>query len=225
MNKIKAVYDVVKTMREKKSREGVLRVKVEKDGQQVSSFRNEFLHSEEGKTKCKLQSEWNWNGNEGRHESTTEFSRTNHEGFHCHGGFRPFRHYEGFGHEHGHHRRFKRKADGFLFFLKMLNELKVEEQGENLLFSLELNEEVKQMKERMQGNFETNRKFQGPPHHHPLQRKLIKEIMLMDQPQVIVNIAVNKDKEVEKAIITIQGSYEQEGIHEVKAVAEVTFNS
>ncbi|MDR7002882.1 hypothetical protein [Neobacillus niacini] len=223
MNKIKAVYDVVKAMKDKKAREGVLRVKVEKDGQQVSSFRNEFLHNEEGMTKCKLQTEWNWDGNVGKHESTTEFKRNDQNGFPCRGGFRPFQHREGFGHEHGQNRGFKRKADGFLFLLRMLNELKVEEQGEHLLFSLELDDEVKQMRERMQGKFDQNRMFQGPPQHHPLRGKLMKEIILMDKPKVIVNIAANKDNEVEKAAITIHGSYEKGGTHELKAEVEINF--
>lgn len=223
MNKLKALYDVVKTMKEKKEREGVIRVKVEQDGKQLWNFSNEFQRSEEGKTKCKLETEWNWDGNEGRHESTTEFTRNNHGEVHCHGGIRHFRHHERFGHEHGHHHGFKRKADAFLFLLRMLNELKVEEQGENLLFSLELGDEVKQFRERMQGRFEQNRMFQGPPHHHPLKGKLIKEIMFMENPKIHVNIFANKDKEVEKAAITIQGNSEKDGAHELKAAVEINF--
>jgi hypothetical protein len=223
MNKIKALYDVVKTMKEKKEREGVLSVKVEQDGQQVWNFRNEFQRREEGKTKCKLQTEWNWDGNEGKHESTTEFTRNNHEGFHCHGGFRHFRHHDRFNHEHGHNRGFKGKADAFLFLLRLLNELKAEEQGETLVFSLELGDEVKQIRERMQGRFDKHRMFQGPLLHHPLKGKLMKEIMLMDKPQILVNVFTNKDKEVERAAITIQGSYEKDGSHELKASAEINF--
>ncbi|NRD77884.1 hypothetical protein HPT25_10870 [Bacillus sp. BRMEA1] len=227
MNKIKAVYDVVKTMKDKTSREGILQVKVEQDGQQVWNFSNEFQHNDDGKTKCKLKSEWNVDGNEGRHESTTEFTRNGHEGFGCHRGFRHFRHHERFGHEHGKQRGFKSRAEGFLFLLRMLNELKVEEQGEKLLFSLDLGEEVKQIRDRMQGKFEQNMMFQGPPHHHhhPLKGKLMKEIMLMDKPQILINMVANKDKEVEKAVITIQGKYEKDGVHELKASAEINFTN
>ncbi len=227
MNKIKAVYDVVKVMKEKKAGEGVFRAQVEKDGQQVWNFRNEFQRSGEGTTKCKLKSEWNFDGNEGKHESTTELKRNpKGGGFHCHrhGGFSHFRHHEGFGHSHCHGGGFKQKADAFLFLLRTLNELQVEEQGENLVFSLELGDQVKQLREKMQGRFEQNRMFQGPPHHHhPLKGKLMKEIMMMEKPQILVNIIASKDKEIEKASITIHGSYEQDGPHEMKAAVEIIF--
>jgi hypothetical protein len=231
MNKIKAIYDVVKTMKEKKEREGVLQVKVEKDGQQVLKFSNEFQHSEDGNTKCHLQSEWNCDGNEGKHESTTEFKRDNEHGCPFHRGLRHGRHHEHFGHGHfghGHGPGFKSKADILLCFLKLLNELKVEEQGEKILFSLELDEAVgkmkEKMKERMQGNCE-NGPFQGkgPGHHHPLKGKLMKEMMLMEKPIIHVNAVANKNKEIEKVTITIQGSYEKDGLHETNATVEVHF--
>lgn len=226
MNKIKAIYDVVKTMKEKKEREGVLQVKVEKDGQQVLKFSNEFQHSGDGNTKCHLQSEWNCDGNEGKHESTTEFKRDHEHGCPFHRGFRHGRHHEHFGHRHIH--GFKSKADILLCFLRLLNDLKAEEQGEKTLFSLELDEAVakmkEKMKERMQSNCE-NGPFPGayPGHHHPLKGKLMKEMMLMEKPHILVNIVTNKNKEVEKVSITIQGSYENDGLHEMNATVEVNF--
>lgn len=218
MNKIKALYDVVKTMKEKKSKEGVLQVKVEQDGQAVWQFRNEFQRNEDGLTKCKLQSEWNWEGNEGKHESTTEMTRKNPNGCPFHKRMNHFGHPGRFGHEHGPGRGFRSKADALLFFLKMLNELKVEEQGENLLFTLELDDEVKKIKERMQ----QSPMFQGQ-HPHPHKGKLIKELLLMEQPRIQVKVSVNKNKEVEKAAITIQGNYEKDGRCEMNAAAEVNF--
>ncbi len=223
MNKIKAIYDVVKTMKEKTSKEGVLQVKVERDDQSVWQFKNEFQRSAEGSAKCKLQTEWNWDGNEGKHESTTEFTRKNQEGCpHSHLRMKHFGHHGHFGHMH-HHRGFKSKADALLFFLKMLNELKVEEQGENLLFSLVLDDEAKKVKERIQEKCQQQPPFQGHPHHHPMHGKLMKEFWLVEQPHIQVNIIVNKDKEVEKATVTFQGSYEKDGNHEIKATAEVNF--
>lgn len=221
MNKIKALYDVVKTMKEKKAKEGVLQVKVEQNGVPVWQFRNEFQHSVGGAAKCKLQTEWNWEGNEGRHESTTEFTRKNHGGCPFHRRMHSFGHHGRFGGEQGPGRGFKSKADTVLFFLKMLNELKVEEQGENLLFSLKLDDEVKKIKERMLQN--PVMQEQQHPHHHPMKGKLIKEIMLLDQPNIQVNVTVNKDKAVEKAVITIQGDYEKDGRQEMNAIAEITF--
>jgi hypothetical protein len=224
MNKIKAIYDVVKTMKEKKEREGVLQVKVEKDGQQVLKFSNEFHHSGDGNTKCHLQSEWNYDGNEGKHESTTEFKRDNEHGCPFHRGFR--KHHGHF--SHGHGPGFKSKADILLCFLKLLNDLKVEEQGEKILFSMELDEAVGKMKEkikeRMNGNCE-NGPFHGayPGHHHPQKGKLMKELMLMENPHILVNAVANKNKEIEKVTITIQGRYEKDGVHETNATVEVNF--
>jgi hypothetical protein len=228
MNKIKAIYDVVKTMKEKTEREGVLQIHVEKDGQQVLRFSSEFQRSGDGNTKCHLQSEWNCDGNEGKHESTTEFKRDHEHGCPFHKGFRHGRHHGHFGHGHGHGPGFKSKADILLCFLKMLNELKVEEQGEKILFSLELDEAAAKMKEKMkerkQGNGEYG-PFHGeyPGHHHPLKGKLMKELMLMEKPQISVSIAANKNKEVEKVTITIQGSYQNEGLHETNATVEIHF--
>jgi hypothetical protein len=222
MNKIKAIYDVVKTMKEKKEREGVLQVKVEKDGQQVLKFSNEFHHSGDGNTKCHLQSEWNCDGNEGKHESTTEFKRDHEHGCPFHRGFNHGRHHEHLGHVHGH--GFKSKADILLCFLKLLNDLKAEEQGEKILFSLELDEAIAKMKEKMHGHCE-NAPFhgKGPGHHHPQKGKLMKELMLMENPHILVNIVANKNKEVEQVTITIQGSYEKDGVHETNATVEVNF--
>lgn len=219
MNKIKALYDVVKTMKEKEACEGILQVNIEKDGQQVWNFQNEFQRSEQGRTKCNLQTQWNWDGNEGSHESTTEFTKANHTGCPFHGRGRHFGHHGHFG--HGHKHGFKNKADGFLFLLRILNELKVEEQGENVLFSLALDDEVKKIREKFQEKCNNKEIFHEAPHHHPFKGKLIKEIMLMNQPHILVNIVTNKGKAVEKAVITIEGSYEQEGRHELKAKVEI----
>jgi hypothetical protein len=222
MNKIMALYNVVKAMKEKKENEGVLQVKIERDGQAVWQFMNEFQRNEEGAAKCKLQARWNYDGNEGKHESTTEFTSKNLAGCPFHGRMR---HHGRFHHGYNHHHGFKDRADAILFFLKMLNELKVEEQGEKLLFSLELGDEVKKIKERMQEKYNQHQIFHEQPHmpHHPAKGKLIKEIMLMDHPQILVNILTDKDREVEKATITLQDHAEKEGLHEIKAQAEVIF--
>ncbi|MDP4083281.1 MAG: hypothetical protein Q8934_01550 [Bacillota bacterium] len=213
MNKIKAIYDVVKSMRDKKEREGIVQVKVEEDGQQLLKFSNEFQHLVDGHVKCKIQSEWNYEGKEGKHESTTEFKR-NGEGrcpFH-----KRFKHGENGGHGPG----FKSKADTILFFLRLLNELKVEEQGENLQFSLVLDDEVKKLKEKMQGKFEKNHSF----HHHPLKGLLMEKVLLMEKPQICVNVVANKNKEVEKVTVSLQGTFEKDGQHELNAAFEVHFS-
>lgn len=222
MNKIKALYDVVKAMKEKKAKEGVLQVKVVRDGQAVWQFQNEFQHNEEGSAKCKLQTQWNWDGNEGKHESTTEFTRKNQDGCPFHRRMKHFhRHHGHFGHEHTHHHGFRNRADAMLFFLKMLNDLNAEEQGEKLLFTLELDDAAKNFR----GKCQQHLMFHGHPHmhHHPLKGKMINEIMLMDQPHIVVNVIANKDRQVEKATITIQGHYEKDGQHEINATAEIQF--
>lgn len=215
MNKIKAIYDVVKTMRDKKEREGIVQVNIEQDGQQLLKFKNEFQHLEDGKTSCHLQSEWNCDGKEGRHESTTEFMRNGEGG--C-----PFR--RGFkhgGHVHGHGPGFKNKADAILFFLRVLNELKAEEQGENILFSLVLDDEVKKIKEKMQVKLEHHHKFHGQG--HPLKGILMEKVMLMEKPQIRLNVISSKTIGVEKVIVSIRGTFEKDGTHELKAIAEVNF--
>lgn len=223
MNKLKALYDVVKTMKDKDTREGILHVSTKQDGQQVWNFTNEFYRDGEGNTKCKLQTEWNWDGNEGRHESTTEFKRKGDHGNGCpfHGGFRHGRHHAPFGGQEGTHGHgFKSKADGFLFLLRMLNKLKAEEQGDQLLFSLELDDEVQKIKEKMQTRFDQNKMVQGPPHHHHPKGKLIKTIMSMEKPEILVNITANKANEVERGVITIHG---KNGEHDISIMAEVNF--
>src|SRR5690242_20088982 len=74
MNKIKLLYDVAMTMRDKEKVEGILTAQVRKDKEEVFSLRNEFGKNSSGEASAKVSCELNLEGSRVKRESLTEFS-------------------------------------------------------------------------------------------------------------------------------------------------------
>lgn len=86
MNRIKLLYDIARTMKNKEKIEGVLQWNVLKDQDEVFTLRNAFEKSAAGKGKTTVSTKLNLDGRQMTRESSTEFSL----GDHCHigGGMR-----------------------------------------------------------------------------------------------------------------------------------------
>jgi hypothetical protein len=98
MSKIKLLYDVITTMKDKESCRGKLKVEGSKDQVKIFGLDNEFeKNMADGRVKAKVTLEMDNDGKKVKHESTTEFEGcgshgTGHRGFmghmfshHCHG--------------------------------------------------------------------------------------------------------------------------------------------
>lgn len=212
MNKIKLLYDVVKTMQAKETLNGVAKVAVKKDQANIFSMQNEFAkNTATGQTKAKICTELDYEGKKVKHESTTEFSmpESDHD-----------RHHEFFKHMHMMHQMhhqgptccggIKGKLAKLSLALGLLNSLEVVEQdNKGTLISLNLNELPEEMKacirERMQ-HHENHHQHEHEHEHHG--HGFLKEFFTMEKSNFSFKAFVNKNYEVEKMLVTIDGTKE-----------------
>jgi hypothetical protein len=219
MNKIKVLYDVVKTMKGKEIFKGTLRVDGKKAGEKFIGIVNEFEKDlTEGRVKSKLNTEFNCEGKSFKHESSTDF---NMEGcnFNEHHGF--MKHL----HQHKHSEmKFSGPREGLNkigFVLGVLKSIKLEEKEDKSailkLNLMDLPEEMKEIfHEKMKkGSFNENHEnsefhknfgadnFKG---HHDF----MKELHGMTNPNVEIIVWINGYSEVEKILITAAGKINTE---------------
>ena len=85
MNKIKVLYDVFKTMKEKEVFKGNVKLEAAKGDVKVLSFSNEFeTNTKSGETKANINVDLDAEGKKVKHESNSEFNIKDcpHHGFH-----------------------------------------------------------------------------------------------------------------------------------------------
>jgi hypothetical protein len=192
MNKIKVLYDVVKTMKKKEMVNGIINLEVVKGETKVVSFINEFSRNAvNGDVKAKISNEINIDGKKVKNEINSEFNMKDcpHHKFH-----------------HGMHMQHGHKFSKALFILNALNNLKVEEKDDKSILSLDLNEVLKEGKE-IRAEFE--KKTEGSedknifePHKH---HEFMKQFLCSEYKDAVLNITVNKNNEVEKIEISANG--------------------
>ena len=170
MNKIKLIYDVVKTMKEKDILTGTLKAEGLKDDERgVIRIQDIFEKNNlTRKTKAKIKSEVDSDGKKMKMDNVMEFEGKD---FHGHHGFMKHGHC----HHHGHHfgqnpdensGGFKGGLNKLAFALSILNNLKVEENEDKsivlFLTLADIPEELKKMlkEKRQHGNTEHEN------HHH-----------------------------------------------------------
>ena len=79
MSKIKLLYDVFKTMKDKEGFNGDVKIEAIENEKKVFSLSNEFsTNKETGTTKAKISTEVDYEDNKLKHESTTEFNMKDH---------------------------------------------------------------------------------------------------------------------------------------------------
>lgn len=211
MNKIKVLYDVFKTMKDKELFKGNVQVEAAKGENKVFSFSNEFeVNTKNGETKAKLNVDLDADGKKVKHESNSEFNIKDcphhkfHKGMHMH--------------HHGMHGHcgLKGKLSKVTFVLNLLNNVQIEEREEKYIISLELKEAIKEIKE-MHKDFhkgidnekilEYHKQMHEGMHkdfckHH----EFIKEILFSEQSNALLKIYANKNNEVEKVELSAKGT-------------------
>lgn len=210
MNKIKVLYDVFKTMKEKEVFKGSVKLEATKGDVKVLSFSNEFeTDTKSGETKANISVDLDAEGKKVKHDSNSEFNIKEcphhgfHRGMHNHGM-----------NMHGHG-GIKGGLSKVTFILNLLNNVQVEEKDEKAIISLELKEvfkEIKDMHKEFHKGMDEEKIMEhirqmkesddrGFHKHH----KFIKELLCSENSDAILKIYANKDNEVEKVEISSKG--------------------
>ena len=211
MNKIKVLYDVFKTMKDKEIFKGNLKVEAAKGEAKILSFSNEFeTNTKNGETKAKLNVDLDAEGKKVKHESNSEFNIKNcphhkfHKGMHMH--------------HHGHgcgHGGIKAGLSKITLVLNLLNNIQVEEKEEKSIISLDLKEVLKEIKDLhkdfhkgideekiLESHKQMHDGMNKDFHKH---HKFIKEILCCEQSDALLKIYANKNNEIEKVEISAKG--------------------
>ena len=208
MNKIKLLYDVFKTMKEKESFNVNIKLDAVKGETKVLSFSNEFsTNTTTGESKAKINSEFNCDGKKVKHESSTEFNMKDckHHKFHHHMG------HHGMGCcEHG---GIKAKLSKITFILNVLNNLKAEEKDGISILSLNLKDIINEIKDQHKDLAEHHKNFHiqemGEYHKHC---DFIKKLLCCENSDAELNIYINRNNEVEKIEVSAKGENSLNGL-------------
>ncbi|ODA40352.1 hypothetical protein [Desulfosporosinus sp. BG] len=208
MSKLKLMYDVVNTMKDKEAISGALKVEGMKDQTKIVNFINQFEKNlSTGETKVKLSTELDYDGKKVKHESQTEFTmqgcqRKMHPGF-----MRHMRH-----HHHSHHCAenyddlkcggIKGKLTKLAFVLNLFNQIKMEEKDDkSVILSLNLNEIPEDMKKAIQERMSQRAMSEHQQHHHGF----MKEFFSLQEPKIELNLWISENREVKKILVTVDG--------------------
>lgn len=210
MNKIKVLYDVFKTMKEKEVFKGSVKLEATKGDVKVLSFSNEFeTDTKSGETKANISVDLDAEGKKVKHDSNSEFNikECPHHGFH--------RGMHNHGMKYARSWWIKGGLSKVTFILNLLNNVQVEEKDEKAIISLELKEVFKEIKdihkechkgmdeEKIMEHIRQMKESddRGFHKHH----KFIKELLCSENSDAILKIYANKDNEVEKVEISSKG--------------------
>ncbi len=215
MNKLKILYDVVRTMKNKEVFDGTLAVQVSKGGTQVFSLRNDFVKDlPSGRTKAKITTELDCEGKAVKHESVTEFAMPGAGECRHHGFFRPMHHAHGCGHA-----GLKGGLARLAFALGVLTAVRTEEREDRTtvisLSAADLPEDAKALlRERLKWAEACQHRGHG----------FMKEFWGADDVDFDVEIFANKNSEVEKLVATFAGTRKDgpDAPHDLTARAELS---
>ncbi|MHB8158584.1 MAG: hypothetical protein ACYDEQ_14570 [Desulfocucumaceae bacterium] len=225
MSKIKLLYDVITTMKDKESFSGNIKVEGRKDQVKIFGLDNEFEKNiADGRMKAKFSLEVDCDGKIVKHESSTEFDGSSCHGASPHGfmGRMISHHCHGHQPNHGHieaccgPRRcgIKGGLARLSFLLSILNSMKVKEQEDkSSVLSLDFNEIPGEMKQILHEKF-----LHIKMHHDHGHQCMFKEFSTLEILNAGLNILINKNKEVEKITLIIEGQ------HPLNLQAELRFN-
>lgn len=198
MNKLKLLYDVIMTMKDKELFNGNIKVEGSKGKIQVFNFNNQFeKNMAEGRIKANISLETDCAGKKVKHESSTEFNTTGafHHG-HCH---------------HPHHGGLKccgikGHLSKLAFLVSMLHSMKVEEQEDkSALMTLSFDDIPADMKALLQEKMSRHQMNHGHCCHG-----VLKEFSGMEMVNTRLTIRVNKNNEVEKVLLNVEGKAKDE---------------
>lgn len=213
MNKLKLMYDVVKTMKEKEIIQGTLKMDSTKDHTSIFSLTNEFARNlQSGETKVKLSTQLGHDGKQVKHESYTEFNIEAGHGHMLH-SCRGHQHHPGHGHfgpVHGmNHGGFKDKLTRLTFLLNILNQIKIAEQEDkSCILTFSLNEFPEEMRRML------NEKMDG---RHDQHHRMMEEFLALESANLEAIVRINSNNEVEQVLFTLEG--QGAGSEETKAMS------
>jgi len=197
MNKLKLMYDVVKTLRDQNTIDGVATVEVQKDQGKIFYVKNQFQKNlVTMQTTATITSEVDYEGKKVKHQSTTEFTNQ------CPGNGM---HHKFF--KHMHHAGdkcggIKAKLTKLTFVLGLLNSMKVEEQVDKAnLITLDITslpEDIKTLIQEKMSHAES-------VHNQDHRCCFMKEFCCIENGKFSFAMSVNKDNEIEKIVITFDG--------------------
>lgn len=230
MNKIKLLYDVVTTMKEKEFFKGNLKVEGSRDKVKIFGLDNEFEKNiADGRAKAKVCLELDSEGKKVKHESSTEFELPGFQGHHRHGLMSHMRFHHCHGHHHNHCQAgdnngakcggLKEKLSRIAFALNLLNSLKVEEMDKKIVLSLDFNEASGDLQGFIREKLQQHKKM----HQNDDFKCVAGEFSGMEISTGKFNVYINKNNEVEKVVVTVDGKRKDEinGQHDMNLTAEL----
>ncbi|HBE79913.1 MAG TPA: hypothetical protein DDW65_19360 [Firmicutes bacterium] len=222
MNKIQLMLDVVKTMKAKESLQGTFNAEAKKDQVKIFSVDNQFARNTvTGATKVKINTDYDYDGNQVKHESNTEFNLKDfqpgmHAGFHEHMRMHRQMHcqpgesgaFSFPGHSGIHSCGFKGGLSRISLLLHVLNNIALEEKpDQSFVLSLnrtDLPEEFKQLMQERMNQPEVRQAFEHEAHG------FLKELHMVESPALTVNMIITKKYEVEKIKLEFSGNQKDE---------------
>lgn len=201
MNKIKLMYDVVKTMKEKNVFKGTLKVEGTKDEQRIVSFDNVFEKNNlTGQTKAKINTEVDCEGKKMKMKNSIDCELP---GCHSPHGFM----------KHIHHHHHRGKTGGFkdglsrvAVLLSILNNIKTEEQEDkSVVLSLELADIPEDVRETIHEKMYNGCKYHETLHGNHDHHLFMKEFHSMKKTDFNLKIFINKNYEIENINLEVKG--------------------
>lgn len=215
MNKIKVLYDVARVMREKDALGGTINIVATRDAAEAFRFTNEFNKDfVQGRTTARITTVADHGGKQVKHESTTEFILDPEQGE----GRRWCRKHHGFHSIHCgiHGSGVKGKLDRLLYFLGVLNDMKiVEQEDKSLLLSIDLKDIPEDLKEGLRERI---------THRHPGQEYFMNGAHSIEKASL--ECKINNKYEVETITAWLQGKLLEENgeqVHDVVLNAAIKF--
>lgn len=219
MNKVKLLYDIVKTMKEKDVFEGQLDVAVNKGSEAIFKMNNEFYKNlSGGESKIKLNTEVLHDGKKVRHQSETEFTGDcceKHQAF--------FKHIHQLHHEKcaigefGKQCGIKWKLNKLACILGILHNLKVSESEKGCQISLDKNDIPEDMKICL---------------HEKLSQKMMEkhnqccsQLEGMELTDINLVITISKSNDIENIHLSVKGkcSCSESGEQNVDISVNISF--
>ena len=217
MNKLKLMYDVIKTLRDQDAINGVAKMEVQKDQTKIFHVENQFQKNlVTMQTTAKITSEVDYEGKKVKHQSTTEFTNQ------CPGNgmrHRIFKHMHHAGDKCG---GIKAKLTKLTFVLGLLNKMKAEEQEDKtILLTLEITSLPEEIKALIQ-----ERMSHAESAHNQDRCCFMKELCCIEDGKFSFTMSVNKDYEIGKIVMTFDGVQhnEENEQHALEIIAELQLN-
>ncbi|SHK04999.1 hypothetical protein SAMN02745975_03527 [Geosporobacter subterraneus DSM 17957] len=200
MNKIKLMYDVVKTLKQKEVFKGTLKAEVRKDRTEVFSLEKDFeKDTVSGQGKSKIVTVLDYEGKKVRHESSTEFNLQD-----CYGG----KHHDFIKGMHKYHHGeakccgFKGKLSKLAFLLNVLNDMEVQElDDKGVMLTIHIDEIPEDLKNAIKEKMNHKREHYRGEH----EACCMKDFCFMEEINLSIKIQINKNNEINKVILSANG--------------------